>query len=279
MYYISFMKKLILYVILFNLIYVYPVKSEDVSPEPTTWNTRLKDAIFDEQDVLLDGSEIMNMESPYRALDAAIVPITIKFKIDQKDKQFIKKVMLIVDENPSPIVGNFNFSPKSGNASLTTRIRIDKYTYVRAIAETNDKKKYMVASFVKAAGGCSAPSLADTDAVMARLGRMKMKFIKTDSKNENYNVAEFLVSHPNFSGLQFNQLTRAEIPAHFINYVKIEQDDELILEATPDISLSEDPSFIFNYKDSGGPINVFVEDSEGQTFKKEFSTSNLVSRN
>ena len=91
MYYISFMKKLILYVILFNLIYVYPVKSEDVSPEPTTWNTRLKDAIFDEQDVLLDGSEIMNMESPYRALDAAIAPITIKFKIDQKDKQFIKK--------------------------------------------------------------------------------------------------------------------------------------------------------------------------------------------
>ena len=50
---------------------------------------------------------------------------------------------LIVDENPSPVVGSFNFSQKSGNASLTTRIRIDKYTYVRAIAETNDNKKYI----------------------------------------------------------------------------------------------------------------------------------------
>ena len=78
----------------------------------------------------------------------------------------------------------------------------------------------MVANFVKAAGGCSAPSLADMDAVMARLGKMKMKFIKTMKHEKGLNKAEFLISHPNYSGLQFNQLTRAEIPAHFINYIK-----------------------------------------------------------
>ena len=69
-----------------------------------------------------------------------------------------------------------------GNASITTRIRIDKYTYVRAIAEMNTGEKLMVANYVKAAGGCSAPSLADMDAVMARLGKMKMKFLKTSSR-------------------------------------------------------------------------------------------------
>ena len=31
----------------------------------------------------------------------------------------------------------------------------------------NNGEKYMNANFVKAAGGCSAPSLADMDAVMA----------------------------------------------------------------------------------------------------------------
>ena len=40
----------------------------------------------------------------------------------------------------------------------------------------------MVSNFVKAAGGCSAPSLADMDAVMARLGKMKMKFIETGTE-------------------------------------------------------------------------------------------------
>ena len=186
---------------------------------------------------------------------------------------------MIVDENPSPLVSKFKFTKKSGNASLTTRIRIDKYTYVRAIAETNKNNKFMVANFVKAAGGCSAPSLADMDAVMARLGKMKMKFIKTTNVENELNVAEFVVSHPNFSGLQFNQLTRAEIPAHFINYLRIEQDNQTILEANPDISLSEDPSYIFNYSNSGGPLNVYVEDSEGQKFNKQFPISEVLTKN
>ena len=83
------------------------------------------------------------------------------------------------------IVSKFNLTPKMGNASITTRIRIDKYTYVRAIAEMNTGEKLMVANYVKAAGGCSAPSLADMDAVMARLWKMKMKFLKTSSREKN----------------------------------------------------------------------------------------------
>ena len=253
------------------------VYSGDKAPVPVTWNESLKDLIYDD-DVINDGSKVMKMTSPYRALDAAIVPITISFKIDQDGEEYIRGLTLIVDENPSPLVSRFKFTKKSGNASLTTRVRIDKYTYVRAIAETNKNNKYMVANFVKAAGGCSAPSLGDMDAIMARLGKMKMKFIKTNNMNE-LNVAQFVVSHPNFSGLQFNQLTRAEIPAHFVNYLKVEQDNQIIFEAIPDISLSEDPSFIFNYTNSGGPLNVYVEDSEGQKFEKQFPLSEVLTKN
>ena len=266
------MKILLIIFFLFNF---ESALSKDKSPEPVTWNQDLKELIFgDEQ--LLDGSHLFSLDTPYRALDAAMVPISVNFKIDQKKDYFIKSLTLIIDENPSPMVSKFKFSTKIGNASLTTRVRVDKYTYVRAIAETSDNKKYMVANFVKAAGGCSAPSLADMDAVMARLGKMKMKFIETGTE-KSLNKAEFLISHPNYSGLQFNQLTRSEIPAHFINYIKIYQDDEIILEANPDISLSEDPSITFHYLDSGGPLNVQIEDSEGQQFAGKFSTSNIVS--
>jgi len=273
-----------MYKYLFIILTIFSLSFSDVShsktnsPIPVKWNEELKELLYDD-DVINDGSSIMKINSPYRALDAAIVPITISFNMDQNGKEFIQNLTLIVDENPSPLVSRFKFTRKSGNASLTTRIRIDKYTYVRAIAETNKNKKFMVASFVKAAGGCSAPSLADIDAVLARLGKMKMKFIKTATSKNQLNVAEFVVSHPNFSGLQFNQLTRAEIPAHFINYLKIEQDDQIIFEATPDISLSEDPSFIFNYTNSGGPLSVYVEDSEGQTFKEQFPISEILTKN
>ena len=250
--------------------------AKDPPPEPVTWNQDLKELVFGD-DIIKDGSALFSLDTPYRALDAAIVPISINFKNTQTEDIYVKSLTLIVDENPSPVVTKFNFSPKIGNPSLTTRIRIDKYTYVRAIAEYNNGEKFMSSNFVKAAGGCSAPSLADMDAVMARLGKMKMKFIETGPKN-SINKAEFLISHPNYSGLQFNQLTRAEIPAHFVNSIKIEQDGEMILEAFPDISLSEDPSIIFHYMNSGGPLIVAVEDSKGKNFASNFPSSNVVSQ-
>lgn len=251
--------------------------AKDKAPQPITWENDLKELLYDEEDILNDGSKIMKLDTPYRALDAAMVPITVKFLKNQSSDNFIKSLTLVVDENPAPLVGKFKFSPKIGNASLTTRIRVDKYTYVRAIAENNKGEKFMVANFVKAAGGCSAPSLADMDSIMARLGKMKMKFIETSESSNAINKAEFIISHPNYSGFQFNQLTRSEIPAHFINFVKIEQDGEVILEASPDISLSEDPSFTFHYLNTGGPLKVKVEDSEGQIFSEEFSSDQIAS--
>ncbi len=251
--------------------------AKDKPPEPVTWNNDLKEWIFGE-DIIKDGSHLFSLDTPYRALDAAIVPISVNFNQPQFEESFVKSLTLIVDENPSPVVSKFNFTPKVGNASITTRIRIDKYTYVRAVIEMNNGEKYMNASFVKAAGGCSAPSLADMDAVMARLGKMKMKFFETGNKN-SLSKAQFLISHPNYSGLQFNQLTRAEIPAHFVNYIKIEQDDELILEAYPDISLSEDPAITFHFHDTGKPLKVLVKDSDGKEFANDFPLSSVISKN
>lgn len=262
--------------ILFSSSSIY---AKDSLPEPSTWNNKVKQLLYDDTVKFKDGSNLMNLETPYRALDAAMVPITINFKENQTKENFVKFLTIIVDENPSPIVGKFEFSPKVGNASFSTRIRVDKYTYVRVIAEKSNGNKFMISNFVKAAGGCSAPSLSDMDAVMARLGKMKMKFIQTSKSSKLVNKAKFLISHPNYSGLQFNQLTRSEIPAHFINFVRIEQDGEMIIEASPDISLSENPSFTFNYMNSGGPIKVFVEDSEGQKFNGEFSSTQIVSQN
>ena len=260
--------KLIFLFLFFSITFVF---ANDKKPEPVTWEQNVKGLLYDDGVKIRDGSDLMVLETPYRALDAAIVPISINFLKDQLPTDYIKHLTIVIDENPSPIVGKFEFSPKVGNASFSTRVRIDKYTYVRAIAENNKGEKYMVSNFVKAAGGCSAPSLADMDSVMARLGKMKMKFIKTGDASNKINKAKFLISHPNFSGLQFNQLTRSEIPAHFINFVRIEQDGDLIFEASPDISLSEDPSFTFNYLNTGGSLIVKVNDSEGQSFSKEFS--------
>ena len=131
------MRILLVIIILFNLDVAL---AKDNLPEPKTWNNDLKELIFGD-DEILEGSHLFSLNTPYRALDAAIVPISINFKVDQKEDYSIKSLTLIIDENPSPLVSRFKFTKKIGNASLTTRVRVDKYTYVRAIAETSDNKK------------------------------------------------------------------------------------------------------------------------------------------
>ena len=60
----------------------------------------------------------MSLETPYRALDAAMVPIKVKFLKDQTENDYVKSLTIVVDENPSPVVGKFLFSHKVGNATL-----------------------------------------------------------------------------------------------------------------------------------------------------------------
>ena len=57
-----------------------------------------------------------------------------------------------------------------------TRVRVDDYTYIHAVAEGPDGMLYAAQRFIKASGGCSAPAGKDQTAALQRLGRMKMSF-------------------------------------------------------------------------------------------------------
>ena len=118
---------------------------------------------------------VVALETPMRAEDAAIVPVAIRSRFAQGTERFIETIWLIVDNNPSPIAAVFHFTPDSGRADMETRIRVEQYTHVRAVARTSDGKLYMAANYVKASGGCSAPAGKDAVAARASLGKMRMR--------------------------------------------------------------------------------------------------------
>jgi predicted secreted protein len=122
---------------------------------------------------------VLTLETPKRAEDAAVVPIAIRARFDQARERAIDRIWLIVDNNPSPIAAVFQFSPDSGRADIETRIRIEEYTFVRAVAATTDGKLYMAANYVKASGGCSAPAGKDALAAKANLGKMRLRVTGT----------------------------------------------------------------------------------------------------
>jgi sulfur-oxidizing protein SoxY len=84
------------------------------------------------------GDGVVSLDAPARAQDAATVPIVIRAQFPQAAERYIDKIWLIVDNNPSPVAAVFQFTPRSGRADIETRIRVEQYTHVRAIAATND---------------------------------------------------------------------------------------------------------------------------------------------
>ena len=176
------------------------------------WNA-LREMLFQDRPIH-DGADVLALDAPYRAFDAAVVPISVEPAFPQTEERHIKTVTLLIDENPLPMAGRFHFTPASGRAAFSTRVRVNAYTNIRAIAETNDGELYMAKRYVKASGGCSAPAGKDPDAALARLGKMKLRHSGALVAGEP-NQAQLLVSHPNHTGMQMDQISRHYVPAYY----------------------------------------------------------------
>lgn len=225
----------------------------------------VREMVFGDE-VILDGSGVVQLEAPTRAYDAAIVPVTIKALIPQTAERYIKTITLLVDKNPVPVAAIFHMTPRNGVGTIATRIRVNEYTNVRAVVETSDGTLYQAVRYVKAAGGCSAPATKDQEAALARLGRMKLRVDEQVVANTP-SQAQILISHPNNSGLQMNQLTRHYIPAHYVEKIRITYGERPLLSVEGDISLSENPSIHFYFVPDGpGELAVEAVDTEGNVF-------------
>lgn len=230
-----------------------------VGNDDKVWLDGLKNKYYAGKTIVEDDT-IVTLETPYRAEDPALVPISIKSKIEQTPARYIKKMQVFVDNNPYPFVGEFELSPDNGKADLAMRIRVNTYSNVRVIAELNNGELHMHKQFVKASGGCSAPIGADLDAAMQRLGKMKFRLddsVKADAPS----LAQLLISHPNITGMQMDQVTRFIKKSHFIEKLKVSFNDKPVLTAKIDIAISADPNFRFYFvPKSNGVLKAEISD-------------------
>ena len=237
------------------------------NPEASLIWQKVRASLFQSRPITLATDDVISLEAPTRADDAAVVPIAIRTRLPQAGGQRIDKVYLIIDNNPSPISAIFQFTPLSGRADIETRVRIDEYTHVRAIAETSDGQIFMTTRFLKAAGGCSAPPGKDAQAALASLGRMKFR-VEGDPRGNQPVLAQLMISHPNDSGLAMNQVSRLFTPPHFVRQVRITYGGQLVMSADVDFSISENPNFRFYFlPQGGGELKAEVVDSNDLRFE------------
>lgn len=219
--------------------------------------------IFDGREIE-DGSGIIALEAPYRAEDAALVPMTIRSELPADFGLRIEKITLVIDNNPSPVAAEFTFGERGGVHAIETRVRVDSYTNVHLVAEASDGRLYMVEKFVKASGGCSAPALKVAGNA-AEIG--EMKFLRFDDPAEGVAEAQIMIRHPNNSGLQRDLLTNYYIPPYFVQDLTVSIGDLLLFRMEGGISISENPTFRVTYSGvDDAAVVIQAKDTKGAEF-------------
>jgi sulfur-oxidizing protein SoxY len=244
---------------------------QDLDPEASPIWQKVRAELFAAAQIA-PGDGVVTLEAPARAQDAATVPITIRAQFPQTADRYIDKIWLVVDNNPSPVAAVFQFTRRSGRADIETRIRVEQYTHVRAIAATNDGALYMASRYVKAAGGCSAPAGADAAAARANLGKMRLLVDEAPPPGQPA-LARLMISHPNASGLAMDQSTRTYAAPHFVRSIEVRYGGELVLRADVDFTISENPYFRFYLvRADEGTLEARVVDTQDLVFTSSIRT-------
>src|SRR5215470_2573039 len=256
----------------------FALAQPSVAQAPTSeeiWNELAKE-IFKGRP-LADGTGLVGIEMPTRAEDAAIVPVTMRVTLPLGDPRRVKALTLVIDENPAPVAATFEFGDNAGVSMISTRVRVNSYTDVHLVAELTDGKLYVVKTYVKASGGCSAPAAKNADEAHASLGQMRFRTFGNPTGGASLaREAQVMIRHPNNSGLQRDQVTLLYIPAHFIEELAVRQGDALLFRMNGGISISEDPNFRFSYLATGAAtFAVEAKDNAGKMFRNEIGRAHV----
>jgi sulfur-oxidizing protein SoxY len=235
--------------------------------DSAAWN-RIRASVFADAPIA-PADDVITHDTPTRAENAAVVPVAIRARFPQSTARAIDRIWLIVDDNPGPVAAVFRFSMASGRADVETRIRIESYTWVRAVAQTRDGALYMAANYVKASGGCSAPAGADALAASASLGRMRLR-VSDAAEAGQPSLVQLAVSDRKHSGLAMDQVTRLSAPAQFVRRVDVTYAGQPLLGADLDFAISENPNFRFYLlREGGGELEATAVDTQARTFRTQ----------
>ncbi len=223
---------------------------------------KVRQSYFEGRTIVEDvDGKVVALKAPKRAEDAATVPVQIKTGVNQSKDRFIQKLYLFIDANPSPVAAIFTFTPESGRADIDTRVRIEAYSHMRAVAEMNDGKLFMATHYIKAAGGCSAANGTLPDYANFQ---PKLKFkVDPNVEKDQPTLAQLMINHPNASPLVKDQVTHLFQPAYYVRTINVSYAGKQIMTADVDFSISENPNFRFYFTPSGeGELRAEVVDTK-----------------
>jgi len=97
----------------------------------------------------------ISIELPEIAENGNTVPLAVSVDAPMTAENYISEVLVVADGNPNPGVATFHFSPMSGKAEASTRIRLATTQNIIVVAKTSGGQFFTGQKLVKVTiGGC-----------------------------------------------------------------------------------------------------------------------------
>ncbi len=240
------------------------------APIVENWRV-IKEAFFNEKSVLTDDGKLevghINIEAPVQAEDASLVPFSFQVMLKQS---FIARVYLFTDANPILHTATFHLLQKRHIFELATRIRLEKNSVVRVIAETDAGQLLMATVDIKTpGGGCGGGATADEAALRASAGQMKVRFNQDNS--EASSAFSFYIKHPMRTGFE-RTAQGYYAKAWYINQLTFTENNTDFLQIDVEPGISADPYFKLTQTNSFiSPLIVKATDNEGKAYQQVFA--------
>lgn len=209
--------------------------------------------MFDSRPVAEADPNELIITGPARASSGAQVPVTVTVNTER-----FKRIYLVIDNNPFQHAATFDLTNHTQSTEISTRIRMEIDSHIRAVGETEDGLLFMSKVAIRASGGCSGYMDVFDPELTKDLGKILFK-----NKNSNQITR---IKHPMFTGLQKDLVSGGYIPEWTVKTITWSNDKEVVLKATTYISISQDPYIKFTH--DGDITNIEVVDTKGNRFVK-----------
>ncbi|HEX6005387.1 MAG TPA: thiosulfate oxidation carrier protein SoxY [Burkholderiales bacterium] len=91
----------------------------------------------------------VRLELPRLADNGHSVPLRLSVDSPMSENDYVRRVTLLSERNPRPLMATFHFNSRSGRARIATRVRLNGTQRVHAIAELSDGSYWSVSAEVE----------------------------------------------------------------------------------------------------------------------------------
>lgn len=97
----------------------------------------------------------IDIKLPHVAENGNTVPVTVAVDSPMTEADHVTAIHLLAEKNPAPEIATFHLTPLSGEARVSTRVRLAKTQNVVAVAQMSDGSIYIGKKQIKVTiGGC-----------------------------------------------------------------------------------------------------------------------------